>query len=152
MWFHEFFRFGFYKRNQGRIARQATFGALAVIVVVGCWRLSQYYNDQEAALHIFTPLVLLVIGLWASFRAVQMPAFADFLISVEGEMNKVSWPARGVIDEAVNAISSGKANVVAGKWIDQLTAMPQTISGCWQCDRRSRHSVQVPLVASTISK
>jgi len=24
---------------------------------------------------------------------VQMPSFADFLISVEAEMNKVSWPA-----------------------------------------------------------
>ena len=44
---HEFFRFGFYKRNQGRIARQATFGALAVIVSLGCWRLSIYYNDQS---------------------------------------------------------------------------------------------------------
>jgi preprotein translocase subunit SecE len=40
------------------------------------------------------PLVVLVGGLWASFRVVQLPSFADFLISVEAEMNKVSWPTR----------------------------------------------------------
>jgi len=96
----EFFRFGFYKRNQGRIARQVTFGALVVIVTLGCWRLNQYYSEQDPALRVWTPLVLLAIGLWASFRVVQMPAFADFLISVEGEMNKVSWPDRGELFRA----------------------------------------------------
>lgn len=98
--FRFLFGFGMYKRNQGRIARQATFGALAVIVALGCWRLSQYYGDQEAVLHYYVPLAFLAIGLWASFRVVQMPAFADFLISVEGEMNKVSWPARGELFRA----------------------------------------------------
>ena len=39
------------------------------------------------------PLTVLVGGLWASFRVVQLPSFADFLISVEAEMNKVSWPS-----------------------------------------------------------
>ena len=29
-----------------------------------------------------------------------MPAFADFLISVEGEMNKVSWPSRSELFRA----------------------------------------------------
>ena len=32
--------------------------------------------------------------LWIAFRLVNMPRFADFLISVEAEMNKVSWPTR----------------------------------------------------------
>ena len=41
------------------------------------------------------PLVVLVVGWWASFRIVNLPKFADFLISVEAEMNKVSWPDRG---------------------------------------------------------
>ena len=44
--------------------------------------------------------MLLAVGLWASFRIVQMPTFADFLISVEGEMNKVSWPSRGELFRA----------------------------------------------------
>jgi preprotein translocase subunit SecE len=36
----------------------------------------------------------LVLGLWFSFRVVNLPRFADFLIAVEAEMNKVSWPSR----------------------------------------------------------
>jgi preprotein translocase subunit SecE len=95
-----FFGVGFYKRNQGRIARQATFAALAAIVTLGCWQLSKHYSDREALAHYWVPLAFLAIGLWASFRIVQMPAFADFLISVEGEMNKVSWPSRGELFRA----------------------------------------------------
>ena len=97
---HELFRFGRYKRNQGQIARRTTFGALALIVLLGCWRMGQYYSDQAPVLHYYVPLAFLVIGLWASFRVVHMPSFADFLISVEGEMNKVSWPSRGELFRA----------------------------------------------------
>ena len=97
---HEFFRFGFYKRSQGRIARLATFYALVVIVVVGGWSMSRYYDNQQPLLHYYIPLAFMAIGLWISFRVVQMPAFADFLISVEGEMNKVSWPSRSELFRA----------------------------------------------------
>jgi len=96
----ELFRTEIYKRSQGRIARQATFAALAVIVVWGAWSLSQYYASYDATLRYYAPLAFLLAGLWASFRVVQMPSFADFLISVEGEMNKVSWPARGELFRA----------------------------------------------------
>ena len=39
-------------------------------------------------------MVLLAAGLWLAYRLVNVPAFADFLIAVEAEMNKVSWPSR----------------------------------------------------------
>ena len=35
---------------------------------------------------------LLAAGLWFCYRLVNVPRFADFLISVESEMAKVSWP------------------------------------------------------------
>lgn len=109
--FRELFRFGLYKRNQGRIARQATFGAFAVIVALGAWTMSKYLGGyvsdnpnwtmtQQNLVKYFIPLLVLAAGLWASFRIVQMPTFADFLISVEGEMNKVSWPSRGELFRA----------------------------------------------------
>ena len=97
---HEFFRFGFYKKSQGRIARLTTFYALGLMVLVGCWSMGRYYADQAPLLHYYVPLAFAAIGLWVSFRVVQMPAFADFLISVEGEMNKVSWPARSELFRA----------------------------------------------------
>ncbi len=37
---------------------------------------------------------VLLGGLWLSFRFVNYPRFADFLIAVEAEMNKVSWPTK----------------------------------------------------------
>jgi preprotein translocase subunit SecE len=41
------------------------------------------------------PTAIVAVGLWIAFRLVNVPAFADFLIAVEAEMNKVSWPTRG---------------------------------------------------------
>ena len=41
-----------------------------------------------------------VVGVWAAYRSVNLPAFADFLIAVEAEMNKVSWPTRGELFRA----------------------------------------------------
>ena len=46
------------------------------------------------------PLLLLAAGVWISYRVVNLPAFADFLIAVEAEMNKVSWPTRGELGRA----------------------------------------------------
>ena len=90
----ELFKFSLYKRTQGRIARQVTFGALAVIFVLGAWCLNDYYSNRGTTERVVVPLLMLAIGLWASFRIVQLPSFADFLISVEAEMSKVTWPSR----------------------------------------------------------
>lgn len=110
----ELFSFNLYKRSQGKIARQVTFGALAVIIVLAAYCLNDYYTghfqvntseDGGAASsgivgRYVVPAIVLVLGLWASFRVVQLPSFADFLISVEAEMNKVAWPARGELFRA----------------------------------------------------
>jgi preprotein translocase SecE subunit len=40
------------------------------------------------------PLLLLAASLWFSWRIVNYPPFADFLIATEAEMNKVSWTTR----------------------------------------------------------
>jgi preprotein translocase subunit SecE len=92
----ELFRFDLYKRSQGKIARQVTFAALAVIFALAAWCLSDYYGSRLDSTNIgryLIPGIVLFGGLWASFRVVQLPSFADFLISVEAEMNKVSWPS-----------------------------------------------------------
>lgn len=99
----EFFRADVYKRTQGRVARQLTFAALAVIVAMGVWRLSAllpvWFGGMGTAegdfglLRFVLPAVLLAIGLWACWRIVNIPRFAEFLIAVEVEMAKVSWPS-----------------------------------------------------------
>jgi preprotein translocase SecE subunit len=37
------------------------------------------------------PILLAAIGIWFAYRVVSFPAFADFLIATEAELNKVSW-------------------------------------------------------------
>ncbi|MGD0898004.1 MAG: preprotein translocase subunit SecE [Thermoguttaceae bacterium] len=107
--YQEFMRAGVYKKSQGRITRQVTFAALAVTVLLGLWRFSAMlyatYPNGVYLLYVLpvSPLYLcyvipgaaLAAGWWVAYRAVNLPGFADFLISVEAEMNKVSWPTRG---------------------------------------------------------
>jgi len=40
------------------------------------------------------PIAVLIVDCGWDFRTVNWPSFADFLIAVEAEMNKVSWPSR----------------------------------------------------------
>src|SRR5208283_436412 len=40
------------------------------------------------------PLLLSAATLWLALRIVNFPAFADFLIATEAELNKVSWTTR----------------------------------------------------------
>jgi len=93
-WIRELFQFGIYKRSQGRIARQVTFAVLAVVLLLGAWRLSLYEVNSGRGMQFYLPSAMVALGLWVAFRLVNIPAFADFLIAVEAEMNKVSWPTR----------------------------------------------------------
>ena len=94
--FYELFRAGLYKRNQGRIARQVTAVAVALVIGVGAWSLSGWSGAriENRMVEFGVPITLAIVGMWGAYRLVNVPAFADFLISVEAEMNKVSWPAR----------------------------------------------------------
>lgn len=89
-------RAGLYKRTQGKITRQVTWAALFVGVVLGSWQLYKVFQNLVSSLAV--PWVvfgsLVVLGAWLCYRLVNYPPFADFLIAVEAEMAKVSWPSR----------------------------------------------------------
>lgn len=89
----ELFQAGLYKPSQGRITRQVTCGALWTIVLVATYRAYVALYDAQALVHYLVPVLIVAIGGWASYRLVNYPRFADFLIAVEAEMNKVSWPS-----------------------------------------------------------
>ena len=103
-----------YKRNQGRVARQVTFAALAVTVMMAAWSfygflrggmVPDFWSNLAGGaplVTVYAPAgVFLLGGCWISFRLVAgWPRFSDFLISVEAEMVKVSWPSRGELYRA----------------------------------------------------
>ncbi len=91
--FRDLFQVGVYKRSQGRIARQATCAAIWVTFAIGVWRLWLEMGAGSNARYFWAG-GLLIAGLWLGYRIVNVPQFADFLIAVEAEMNKVSWPSR----------------------------------------------------------
>ena len=48
--------------------------------------------ETDRPIRIGIPCAIGLFGMWFGFRLVNYPRFADFLISVEAEMDKVSWP------------------------------------------------------------
>ena len=87
-----------YKRSQGRLVRQFTCLAIWVAFALASYRMFEYLRiiatNMPQWLVYAIPSVVLLVGLWLGFRIVNLPSFADFLIAVEAEMNKVSWPSR----------------------------------------------------------
>jgi preprotein translocase SecE subunit len=57
-------------------------------------------DTLNLGLRYLIPGVLLAIFVWISYRLVNVPSFADFLIAVEAEVNKVSWPTRAELVRA----------------------------------------------------
>ncbi|MHB8956588.1 MAG: preprotein translocase subunit SecE [Pirellulaceae bacterium] len=89
----ELFQLGIYKRSQGRIARQVTCAVVWITAAIFAWRI---WITMGAGSNVKYALAsgMLLAGLWLGYRLVNIPQFADFLIAVEAEMNKVSWPSR----------------------------------------------------------
>ncbi|MCA9118650.1 MAG: preprotein translocase subunit SecE [Planctomycetaceae bacterium] len=90
----EIFHVGLYKPSQGRVTRQVTCAVLWTVIALASLRLYQTLYQADVWQYV-GPMALLVAGFWAAYRAVNYPRFADFLIAVEAEMNKVSWPSKG---------------------------------------------------------
>ena len=98
-WVQELFASGLYKRNQGKMVRQITAISIFLVAVVSAWRAHALFiaptvGDGNRVIGYLIALILGAVGCWIGFRLVNWPTFADFLISVEAELNKVSWPTQ----------------------------------------------------------
>ncbi|MBA4029434.1 MAG: preprotein translocase subunit SecE [Planctomyces sp.] len=108
-----------YKRNQGRLVRYLTAAAIILAVLLGCWTFSvRVFDDlisqlvsafpaaESAApwIRIGVPLAMALFGSWCGWRLVHYPVFADFLIEVESEMARVTWPERHELIKATGVV------------------------------------------------
>jgi len=97
----ELFRFGIYKSNQGRMVRQFTFFAVAIVAAFGCITLSNGpLMTTVKSVQVGVPLAIWLVVCWIAFRVVNIAKFADFLVSVESELEKVTWPTRQEVVQA----------------------------------------------------
>jgi preprotein translocase subunit SecE len=70
--------------------------------LLGSWQLFEVLRSADRSggwywvpgMEFILPGSVLLLGAWLAYRLVNFPQFADFLIAVEAEMNKVSWPSR----------------------------------------------------------
>ena len=88
--------FDIYKRGQGKYTRlYSAFGGI-LIVGLGCSQLYTKLQALDLGLWVETMvpvalfMILSVLVLWI----VNRPTVADFMISAEGEMKKVSWSSK----------------------------------------------------------
>lgn len=85
------------------MVRQVTCLAIWFFIAISVYRLHQYFlaknvarlvGEDKQALSYLVAILLGGIGAWIGYRLVNWPKFADFLISVEAELAKVSWPTQ----------------------------------------------------------
>ena len=103
----ELFRFDLYKRNQGRLTRQLTAVAVMVAAAIGAWTFSSAFLSSYGRLvQAAVPVGVVALASWFAFRMVNFPRFADFLISVQAEMDKVTWPSKQELYRATLVVIS----------------------------------------------
>ena len=107
----ELLRAGLYKPNQGRVVRQLTFVGATILTLLSVYQIAHMDlwrwlfgmmggDTLRDGSHWFMMILLGFVGVWVCFRTVNYPKFADFLIAVEAEMNKVSWPTKSELWKA----------------------------------------------------
>jgi len=115
-----------YKPNQGLRVRRATMLGLLLLLGSGVWVLHNHGSLASAErdwiltipftnlripilpdIEITLPIILAAAAFWISYRVVNWPMFADFLIATEAEVNKISWASRkSVIQDTVVVLST----------------------------------------------
>jgi preprotein translocase subunit SecE len=94
----ELFQLGLYKPKQGRLVRQLTFLSVAILAVLIGREFS--YADFLSSGNFWLGAAVALAGIWFAYRVVNYPKFTDFLISVQAELNKVTWPSTDQLKRA----------------------------------------------------
>lgn len=84
-----------YQWKQGKVLRRSTAGAILLSFVLASNALyhSVLYDNMGTTYATAVFGAIIAVGAWVAFRVINYPVFADFLIDVESEMAKVTWPS-----------------------------------------------------------
>jgi preprotein translocase subunit SecE len=86
--------FDIYKRGQGYYTRLYSALVMFVIVAFGCYALHEKLRGINIWIETLVPVGLCVVLGILIYWLMNKPNLADFLISAEGEIKKVSWSSR----------------------------------------------------------
>ena len=89
-------KFEIYKKGQGKYTRLYSAFAWAIIAGLGCFTLYSKLRavDMNTWIQTMVPAGLFVALSLLIYWLVNKPSIADFMISAEGEMKKVSWSSK----------------------------------------------------------
>lgn len=104
------FSFTFYKKEHGIWLRRGTMIGIILLLAAGIWHYTHFRLGGGGEWIVRMPLTtaaicvvrmprltlslaVLCAGSWFAWRLVNLPRFADFLVSAENEMVKVYWPS-----------------------------------------------------------
>ena len=135
--------FSIYKKGQGKVTRLASAIGLIVVSAAGCYKLydwlacSSLVSDRRMQLLISTlvPATVFAITSALFLLLVNRPTVADFMISAEGEIKKVSWSTKKeiavstfivIVVMALMATILGLTDVIFGVIIDTIL-MPKKV-------------------------
>ncbi len=98
----ELFSARLYKNSQGRFVRRLTMIAILLLFASGAFKFAMmpfenFHLLSEPGVRWIIAGIITLGGWWIAFRLINFPAFADFLVSVEAEMVKVSWPSNAEV-------------------------------------------------------
>ncbi len=89
------------------MVRQFTFFAILILAGFGCLTLANGpLSLSDKPVQVGVPLVIWIVTAWIAFRVVNIPKFADFLVSVESELEKVTWPGKNEVVQATVVVLS----------------------------------------------
>ena len=94
-----------YKKNQGRPARQI---ALCIVAACVSWLAisicAMFVRRQIGVQWLGVCIGVIVVSVWLSMVLLNRPRWADFLISVQAEVDKVTWPSTGEVKQATAVV------------------------------------------------
>jgi len=91
--------FEIYKKGQGKYTRLCTAFGAAIIAALGCMELYKSIPPDLGGMWVQTMVpvgIFVILGLLI-FYLVNKPSVANFMISAEGEMKKVSWSSKSEV-------------------------------------------------------
>lgn len=95
--------FSIYKKGQGKLTRLGSVIGLIVVSAAGCYKLydklsglsiSNLRKDMVFLISVMVPALIFAITSALFLLLVNRPSVADFMISAEGEIKKVSWSSK----------------------------------------------------------
>lgn len=107
-----------YKASQGRMVRQVTLAVLLAGAFLGCYRMSEvFFLDAEPLVRLGIPSLAFALTGWFVYRVTHWPRFADFLIAVQGELDKVNWATWEYLIRATGVVLVTMVIAAAFLWV-----------------------------------